>query len=131
MKVSLALFAVICIVGVYAHHGQHGHNLAPEQIERIKAEVEECARTNGIGHEVFEDLKAGKNPTPSRNLDCFAACVLKRNGVMNADGSTNHKPNDSDAAKQCKELKGSDDCDTAGKIMSCFHKNNLIPKISE
>nr|QGW50309.1 odorant-binding protein 14 [Chouioia cunea] len=132
MKISVALFVVICIVGVYSHpHGEHGHKLTPEQIARIMADVEECARTNDIGHEVFEDLKAGKNPTPSRNLSCFSACVLKRNGVMNADGSTNHKPTDSDVAKECKDLRGDDDCETAGKIVSCLHKNNLILKISE
>ncbi|XP_058805940.1 uncharacterized protein LOC131672610 [Phymastichus coffea] len=118
MKASFALFGVICIVGVYfASHC------------KIKAEIDECARVNNIGEDVFNDLKAGKDPAPSRDLDCFSACVLKHNEVMNAEGSTNHKPNESDVTKQCKDLSAKNDCDTVDKIMSGLHKNNLIPKI--
>nr|QDJ95973.1 odorant-binding protein 30 [Encarsia formosa] len=141
MKAFVLLFVATCyFTGAFSHHhpdhhdhGGHDHaghkNLTEEQKAKIHADVDECIIESKVDRGLFEDMAHGREFTPTRELDCFAACVFKKMGSMTADGTVVEKPEDSDKAKECKKLTGKDECETAGKIMGCFYKNDLIPEL--
>ncbi|KAJ8679087.1 hypothetical protein QAD02_014874 [Eretmocerus hayati] len=122
MKTIILIFALALFVGV------HTQGLTPEQESHIHKSVEGCIEESKVDRQLLEDMKNGKHPTVTRELNCFAYCVLREKGDMDKDGNVFVKPTDSEAAKKCKELKKDDRCDTAGEVMGCFAKNGLIPK---
>ncbi|XP_014204137.1 general odorant-binding protein 56d [Copidosoma floridanum] len=130
MKGLLVLILFASVVCVYSHHHHlEEKNLTDEQRKKIRDEVEECITESKVDKKLLDDIKDGKDFTPTRELDCFSACVLKKNGVMKEDGTIDQdKPSTNDKVKECRKLAGADACETGGKVMECFAKNNLIPK---
>ncbi|OXU25391.1 hypothetical protein TSAR_001852 [Trichomalopsis sarcophagae] len=119
MKSVLFIFAIVCVVGVFSDDDKK--DLTREQIL-------ECVAESGVEETKVEDIKLGNQGLETtREIDCFAACVFKKQGIMNEAGViTPDKPMDNEAAKQCVATTGADACDTAGKVLKCFISNNLV-----
>nr|WJN66530.1 odorant-binding protein 11 [Leptocybe invasa] len=126
MKVLIAFCLILYYVkGVYSDDAQERKVDLEKEI--INGENEECAKEYDIDFKVvFHEMKTNENSGPTRSMQCFAACLLKKNGLMNTDGSLTRKYNDSAGAQKCKNLTGRDECDAAYKIINCLREHQFL-----
>ncbi|XP_011503083.1 PREDICTED: uncharacterized protein LOC105366363 [Ceratosolen solmsi marchali] len=122
MRLLIPILAVICIVGV------KGHEFTEKEKNQSDMEIESCAFENGIHRTQLENLMKTKSVSGTRQLDCFSACVLKKSGFMNDDGTFNENNNvQKEEIIKCRQLKGPSTCETGGKVLQCLLDNGIIP----
>ncbi|XP_014206340.1 general odorant-binding protein 56d-like [Copidosoma floridanum] len=133
MKVLFA-FLVICIVGAFCA------TLTDEQKQKLKGYKEACIAETGVDKAVIDAIGKGGPIKRDSKLDCYAACLLKKSGVMKEDGTLDIEAVRTKAATinadqekvkkvidKCKDLSGKDTCEKGGNILTCFFENKDIP----
>ncbi|OXU25392.1 hypothetical protein TSAR_001853 [Trichomalopsis sarcophagae] len=112
MKSVLVVFAAICIAGV---------------LSDTKGDIDACVAESKVDTKLFEHMMHTPNFKATREMDCFAACMFKKDGVLDADGNVDaSKLPNVDVSKVCGALRGKDACETAGKIMGCFAEKGVM-----
>nr|QNC49766.1 odorant binding protein 1 [Trissolcus japonicus] len=129
MKFFIAVFA-LCIVGALGA-------LTDEQKAKLKEHKEHCFTETGVDPAVVENVKKGQFVQDPK-LACFTACVMKRIGVMNANGSINEEvaraklpatvsvEKAAEILGSCKSLKGANDCETAVMVFKCYMQHGKV-----
>ncbi|OXU29502.1 hypothetical protein TSAR_003814 [Trichomalopsis sarcophagae] len=130
MKYFAVIFA-FCFVGAMAA-------LTEEQKAKLKEYKYACITETGVSEDVIESVKKGEQVAFDEKLNCFSACMLKKVGIMNADGTMNEEvarakvPQDlpKDKVDQvintCKAGVGKDSCETGGKVLTCLMKTKAV-----
>nr|WJN66526.1 odorant-binding protein 2 [Leptocybe invasa] len=131
MKFFVIVFA-ICVTGALAT------GITDEQKSKLKDHKVACVAETGVTEDVIEKLKKGEAVVLDDKLNCFSACLLKRIGIMRADGSIDEKvarakipkdlPQDTvdKVVNSCKVQVGKDSCETGGKVLVCLAKTKVI-----
>jgi len=121
--VVLAIF-VVTVLGA----------LTDEQKAKLREYKESCISESGVDPAVIQNAKNGEIPEGDEKLACFSTCLLKKIGIMNADGDI-----DWDVARSklppgvpqekadqiynaCKDITGTG-CAKGGKVFKCFLEN--------
>ncbi|XP_043479745.1 general odorant-binding protein 56d-like [Leptopilina heterotoma] len=124
MKATFAILT-LCIVGALA-------GITEEQKTKLAAYKTECIKESGVDAAVVQNARDGKIDDNDKKLACFSACLLKKIGIMNPDGTINEEvarakipdsiPKDkaNEVINKCKVLKGADECETGYKVMKCY-----------
>ncbi|XP_051169104.1 general odorant-binding protein 56d-like [Leptopilina boulardi] len=124
MKAFFAIFTLF-FVGALA-------GLTDEQKAKLAAYKAECIKESGVDPAVVQNAKEGKADESDTKLACFSSCLLKKIGIMNADGTINEEvarskvpdsvPKDKaeEIINECKTMKGANDCETGLKVMKCY-----------
>lgn len=125
---TLLVLVCICLVGALGA-------LTDEQKAKLKAYKTSCIQETGVAEDDVEKAKTGQIPEDNEKLSCFAACMLKKIGIMNPDGTVNEEvarskiPQDvpqekaEEVFKKCKDVSGSNTCEKGGNLMKCFMEN--------
>ncbi|XP_064536535.1 general odorant-binding protein 56h [Drosophila montana] len=86
-------------------------------------------------------MSSGMNNNPNENLKCYAKCLMEKqghlvNGQFNADALLNSlkdvpqmkdKMSEiSSGVNACRNIKGTNDCDTAFKISMCLKEHKAV-----
>ncbi|XP_033217025.1 general odorant-binding protein 56a-like [Belonocnema kinseyi] len=124
MKTVFAVFS-FCLVGAMA-------SITDEQRAKLQEYKTSCVAETGVDAAVVQNAKEGNIAEDDEKLACFFACLLKKIGIMNTDGTINEEvarakipvsvPKDKadEVINKCKLLKGATDCETAKKVMKCY-----------
>ncbi|XP_058801142.1 uncharacterized protein LOC131669934 [Phymastichus coffea] len=125
VKASLAAVSLLVAVA-YCHDGQHS------KIDGIRAsnsDVEDCAQKHKIDRMTLAELKKNKTFTGTPDTECFAGCVLRRCGIMLADGTINRDFVESEIASECKNkfiAFGKEECEIAALILTCLTQKSIV-----
>ncbi|XP_076758405.1 general odorant-binding protein 56d-like [Xylocopa sonorina] len=123
MKTIIVVFA-FCLVGALA--------LTEEQKTKLTEYKNSCITETSVDTQVVDNAKNGNYAKDDEKLGCFTACMLKKIGIMNPDGSVNfdvarkkapsdiNKDQVEDVISKCKDSTGSNECQTASKLAQCF-----------
>ncbi|XP_003708550.1 general odorant-binding protein 56d-like [Megachile rotundata] len=126
MKTVAVIFA-FCLVGALA--------LTEEQKAKLTQHKNACITETGVDAQVVENAKTGNFAEDDEKLACFASCMLKKIGVMNADGTINVEvarqrapstvPQEQveSVINKCKDTTGPNDCKKASNLVKCFKDN--------
>ncbi|KAK2575296.1 hypothetical protein KPH14_008145 [Odynerus spinipes] len=126
MKFFVA-FAFAFLVGALA--------LTDEQKAKLKAYKESCVTETGVDPVVVENAKNGNIVEGDEKLACFAACIMKKIGVLSPEGNIDEEvlrskvPDDipkeqvDEVFEKCKSVDGASVCEKGGKLMKCFLEN--------
>ncbi|XP_078053043.1 general odorant-binding protein 56a-like [Augochlora pura] len=126
MKTVLVVFA-LCFVSALA--------LTDEQKAKLVQYKNDCIADTGVDAKVVDDAKAGNFNVDDEKLACFSSCMLKKIGIMNADGSINEETarkkapagvtqeQIDDVINKCKDITGPNDCKKAANLVKCFKDN--------
>nr|WNA16301.1 odorant binding protein 2C [Quadrastichus mendeli] len=133
MKCFVIVLAV-CVAGAYAA------TLNDEQKATLKGFKEGCITESGVSADTVNAIIKGGEIKREEKLDCFSACMLKKIGIMRADGTIDVeasrakvKTTNVDVAKadkiidKCKDLIGKDTCETGGNVFACFVQGKDFP----
>ena len=128
---TIALVLALCVSGTLA-------DVTTDQIIILLRYKDECMTETGIDKELLDKaLKAESTGHGEEKLGCFVACILKKVGIMNKDGSIDaaaakehapmNVPNDIavDMIKKCKDPEGADDCAKAANFVNCLIERQL------
>lgn len=96
----------------------------------------ECMDHEKVELEEMGKLRSGNLDNPSDNMKCFHRCVLEKMGIMKEGklldekvGEIFNKNQNKDNAlhtyNECKTMKGTNDCDTAFKVIMCMDKGSM------
>ncbi|XP_076677999.1 general odorant-binding protein 19d-like [Andrena cerasifolii] len=129
---TIALILALCVSGTLAA-------ISSEQIIKLLRYKDECMGETGINDEMIEKaIKEGINAQRDKKVECFMACILKKVGVMNHDGSINlgaakeHAPVNvtngalDDTINKCKDTGGANDCEKAASFVDCVMDKQLF-----
>ncbi|CAL7937723.1 unnamed protein product [Xylocopa violacea] len=123
MKTIVVVFA-FCLVGALA--------LTEEQKAKLSEYKSACITETGVDTQVVDNAKSGNYAKDDEKLGCFTACMLKKIGIMNQDGSVNEevarkrappnipKEQVEDVISKCKDTTGPNDCQKASNLAQCF-----------
>nr|QIL87984.1 putative odorant-binding protein 3 [Sclerodermus sichuanensis] len=132
MKTFVIIFVVACFAGAL------GDLLTPEQLSKLKEYKDSCITESGVDPALVENAKKGEVTQPTEQLNCFAACMLKKFAVMLPDGTIDFDsikdkiPDSVDKEKaeavldKCKDVDGANDCAKGGAVMQCFMENKSV-----
>ncbi|XP_066581585.1 general odorant-binding protein 83a-like [Prorops nasuta] len=132
MKRTLTLFAVLLITGV--HHARSASMDDEEEQAKMKVFKEECIPETGVDRSFVDDAELGILRLDEK-LACYAACMMKKVGVMRPDGSINDEvalskiPSGINQEKaievfhKCKRVPSKNHCLKAGLMAKCFVDN--------
>nr|AZB49386.1 odorant-binding protein 5 [Heortia vitessoides] len=127
----LAVILAFCLAGAYA-------GLSDEQKAKLVEHRKVCVAQTGLDPQVVENIKRGQPVQFDEKLSCFAACMLKRIGIMRPDGSMDEQvaraklPKDLPKDKvdavinSCKTQVGRNQCETGGKVLGCLLKTKAV-----
>ncbi|XP_043266036.1 general odorant-binding protein 56h-like [Colletes gigas] len=127
---TIVVVVALCIVGAMA--------LTEEQEAQLGEFKTVCMEESNVERQVVEDLKKGIVDENNEKGACFVACMLKKMGIMNQDGSLNEevvkKRAPTDVTKErveeifnkCKDITGTNDCNKAAKLVACYKKNKSL-----
>lgn len=107
--------------------------MTDEQKAKVKVHFDECIKQEKVSEEEATKLrnKDFNNPTPA--MKCFGTCFFEKVGTLK-DGvvqeavvleklaPTYGEEKVKAALAKCKDVKGSDRCDTGFKLYECFEK---------
>lgn len=123
-------------------------------VEKTKEYFKECAKENNIDDDLAGKLKMGLFGDGNKNVQCFGACMFKKQGALGKDGKLSRdvligrliqkekaKP-DIDAiiksVDKCIGLGGATECEVAFNFYECYFKSRfgelpaiINPKIGE
>ncbi|EDV36851.1 Odorant-binding protein 56h [Drosophila ananassae] len=130
MKAAL-LFAALAVL------------LAVGQGADFRQVMQQCMQENQVTEANLKDFMAqGMQGTPSQNLQCYTKCLMEKqghltNGQFNAQALINtlkDVPQFADKMDEitsgvnaCKDIKGTNDCDTAFKVTMCLKEHKAMP----
>ncbi|KAH8279233.1 hypothetical protein KR026_004561, partial [Drosophila bipectinata] len=105
--------------------------------------MQQCMQENQVTEANLKDFMAqGMQGTPSQNLQCYTKCLMEKqghlvNGQFNAQALINtlkEVPQFADKMDEitsgvnaCKDIKGTNDCDTAFKVTMCLKEHKAMP----
>ncbi|XP_033216885.1 general odorant-binding protein 56a-like [Belonocnema kinseyi] len=129
MKIFVAILG-LSIVGILADTTEKDNT-------NWEANKNACIKEVGIDPDALEKSFKGALDKNDEKLGCFLACISKKMGLMNADGSINEsrlrvrggvgKERAVMMRNKCKVMKGDNDCETALKVANCMHEeDNLL-----
>lgn len=133
MKTILVVVA-LCFVGALA--------VKDKQKAKLVEFKNSCITKTGVDAQVVEDAKNGKIKEGDEKLSCFLACMMKKIGVMNPDGTVNEelfkkkapptatKEQVQELLTKCKGTTGTNDCDKAAKLVKCYKENKSFDVLS-
>ncbi|KAH0950003.1 Obp7 [Eciton burchellii] len=123
--ILLAVLAVLAFVATL-----DGFKLTDEQRSKLKSYKESCIAETGIDPSVIDDAKHGQFHENDEKLGCFVTCMLKKIGIMDADGNVDWEvarsklppdvsQDDFDHVfDRCKDIAG-DGCKKAANLLKC------------
>ena len=131
---TFALIVALCVSGALA-------DITSEQVTRLLRYKDECMGEIGIDDEIIEKaMKEGTSYHREVKLECFMACILKKVGIMNEDGSINvdaakehasasvPKSAVHESIKKCKDAVGANDCEKAANFVDCLMEKQIGSK---
>nr|UEN71172.1 odorant-binding protein 7 [Gregopimpla kuwanae] len=125
---SFAIVLAVCFISA-------AYALTDAQKAKLKEHRDACITETGVDTAKVSNAKEGNYDDADEKLACFSACLLKKIGIMNADGTFNEEatrakiPPGIDAAKanevinKCKTETGATDCETGRKLYKCYLQN--------
>ncbi|XP_033217818.1 general odorant-binding protein 56a-like isoform X2 [Belonocnema kinseyi] len=126
MKTFSMIFG-LCIAGILAE------STDPKRSD-WEVDRDDCIKESGIEPVVVEKIAYGHFVENDEKQGCFAACMAKKKGLMNSDGSINEsklnvrgsvsKERADVIINKCKVIKGADDCETARKVINCMYEED-------
>ncbi|XP_076175217.1 uncharacterized protein LOC143150651 [Ptiloglossa arizonensis] len=128
---TVAIFIVLFIGSALAA-------ITPDQQAKLIEIKDECMNEIGVDAETLGKALNGTVLENDNKLECFAACVLKKIGIMEDDGSINvdvarekapaDVPSDDieDVINKCKDTTGANDCEKAANLVKCFLQNKTF-----
>ncbi|XP_033342464.1 general odorant-binding protein 56a [Megalopta genalis] len=126
MKAALIVFALFFVSALA---------LTDEQKAKLTQYKKDCITDTGVDAKTVEEAKTGNFNMDDEKLACFSSCMLKKIGIMNADGSLNEetarqkapaevtKEQIDDVINKCKDITGPNDCKKAANLVKCFKDN--------
>lgn len=130
MKIFAFVLAVCFVSAVSA--------LNDKERAKLREHRDACITETGVDAAKVEAAKVGNADETDEKLACFSACLLKKIGIMNADGTFNEEttrakiPADvpvdkaNDVINKCKGITGENACDTGRKIYKCYMENKTF-----
>nr|QGW50322.1 odorant-binding protein 27 [Chouioia cunea] len=122
MKLFLALCVLMGIVNVYC---EETLKLA-KNIKAHNNDVADCAKRNKVDIKILDEISKTKTVPKTPEIQCFMACMMKKNNLMNEDGTLSKQFTNTKELEICKDLSGKDECEIAFKAVECFLENHLI-----
>ncbi|KAF2881145.1 hypothetical protein ILUMI_25019 [Ignelater luminosus] len=118
-------YTVILVLTVMLFACTKGDN---ELFEKLLSFIEPCVKESNVNSDIIEKLIKNNEFANDNALKCFLKCVYTKAGIMSEDGDFNadelKKTLDDgqspDLVNKCKDLKGSDSCDTAFLVAKCM-----------
>ncbi|KAH8270844.1 hypothetical protein KR018_006825, partial [Drosophila ironensis] len=105
--------------------------------------MQQCMQENQVTEaDLKEFMASGMQGTPKDNLKCYTKCLMEKqghfaNGQFNAQAmleSLKNVPQIKDRMEEitsgvnaCKDIKGTNDCDTAFKVTMCLKEHKAMP----
>lgn len=97
-------------------------------LQKLVNFVEPCVKESNANPAAVEKLIRNSEFSDDKNLKCFIKCLYTKAGVMSDDGKfsaeelkkTLEDGDSPDVINKCKDLKGSDNCDTAFLVSKCI-----------
>ncbi|XP_043265844.1 general odorant-binding protein 56a [Colletes gigas] len=132
---TVAIFFVFFVASALA-------GITDEQKEKLFQFKDECMADTKVDSEMIHKALAGDDTENEGKLQCFAACILKKIGIMEQDGSINVEvvkknapadvPNEQieEVLNKCKDITGATDCEKAGNLVKCFLENKTFNILS-
>ncbi|XP_034650883.1 general odorant-binding protein 56h [Drosophila subobscura] len=109
----------------------------------FRAIMQQCMQTTQVTEADLKDFMAsGMQGTPKENLKCYTKCLMEKqghlvNGQFNAQAlldTLKNVPQIKDKMDEitsgvnaCKDIKGTNDCDTAFKVTMCLKEHKAMP----
>ncbi|KAF2881144.1 hypothetical protein ILUMI_25018 [Ignelater luminosus] len=101
-----------------------------EMLEKLEKFVEPCVKESNANPAAVEKLIKNSEFSDDNTIKCFLKCVYTKAGVMSEDGKFNadelkktlEDDQSPDLVNKCKDLKGSDNCDTAFLVAKCMEE---------
>lgn len=116
--------------------------LTDEQKAKLREHKESCISETGVDPTVVENAKKGEVVENDEKLACFATCLLKKVGIMTADGDIDWevaraKLPESVPQEQadqihnaCKDITGTG-CEKGHNLMKCFMEHKHFHLLSK
>nr|ALG36139.1 odorant binding protein 6 [Sclerodermus sp. MQW-2015] len=132
MRRIVAVFALCLVFGVYQARSATLDD--DEEQEKMKKYKEECIPETGVERSYVDDAELGILRLDEK-LACYAACMMKKVGVMRADGSINdevaiskipsgiNQEKATEVFHKCKRVPSKNHCLKAGLMAKCFVDN--------
>lgn len=105
--------------------------------------MKQCMDENKLTETELKDfMTGGMQATANENLKCYTKCLMEKqghmtNGQFNADAlvaTLRDIPQMRDKMEEitsginaCKDIKGTNDCDTAFKVTMCLKEHKAVP----
>ncbi|XP_043472642.1 general odorant-binding protein 56a-like [Leptopilina heterotoma] len=126
MNAILAILA-LCVVAVFADF--------KEEYDQHRAV---CITESGVSPDAVKNAREGKIDENDNKLACFYSCLLKKFGIMTAEGTIDEEVARSKipasipkekvdfVLTKCSGLKGQNECATGMKVMKCYLENKTF-----
>ncbi|KAL6262521.1 hypothetical protein P5V15_005317 [Pogonomyrmex californicus] len=133
MKAIVIVFAISLVTVLGA--------LTEEQKAKLRQYKETCIAETGVDATMVENAKKGEIAEGDEKLACFATCLLKKIGIMTANGDIDWEvarakiPSGvpQEQADQlynaCKDVSGTG-CEKGGNVFKCFYENKQFHVLS-
>ncbi|XP_025265691.1 general odorant-binding protein 56a [Camponotus floridanus] len=133
MKAVIVVFAVT-IVAVLG-------GITDEQKAKLKQYKESCIIESGVDPIVVENAKNGQVAEGDEKLACFGNCILKKLGIINANGDIDWEVARSKVPpgisqeqidhvyNKCQNVAGSG-CEKGANLLKCFKENKNFAVLS-
>ncbi|XP_012540582.1 general odorant-binding protein 56d [Monomorium pharaonis] len=128
---------IVLAISVIAVLGQ----LTDEQKAKLREHKESCISETGVDSTLIENAKKGDIAENDEKLTCFADCLLKKIGIINANGDIDWEvarakmpPGVSQEQADhihnvCKDITGTG-CEKGGNLFKCFLDNKHFHLLS-
>lgn len=98
--------------------------------EKLENFLEPCVKETNVNPEALEKFMKTSEFANDNTLKCFIKCLYEKGGIMSEDGNFNadelkrtlDDDQSPDLVNKCKDLKGSDNCDTAFLVAKCMEE---------
>uniref|UniRef100_A0A1S5VFH1 Odorant binding protein n=1 Tax=Meteorus pulchricornis TaxID=51522 RepID=A0A1S5VFH1_9HYME len=130
MKTIAVVFAV-CIVGALG-------TLTEEHKAKLREHRDKCIDETKVDRTLVDKAHGGQWQEGDEKLQCFAACLLKKLGMMAEDGKLNEEVSlakmtlDVGAEKareiwdNCKDKTGANTCAKGFELMKCYTSKKTL-----
>ncbi|KAF2903880.1 hypothetical protein ILUMI_02298 [Ignelater luminosus] len=130
MKMFAFVFIVCALVQL--SNQQTAEQLIDGYVKLVEAAKPDCLKESGANEDVIDKEVTHGEFSQEKNVLCFWKCFLKKYNVINDKdevqeenvrqfiGLSDEKLVD-EIHKKCAPLRGSDVCDTSGKISKCVY----------
>ncbi|XP_029157120.1 general odorant-binding protein 56a-like [Nylanderia fulva] len=127
MKAIVIIFAFTIVTVL-------GSGLTDEQKEKLKQYKESCIAESGVDPTVVENAKKGEIDVNDEKLACFLNCIVKKIGIINANGDIDWEVARAKAPSSlsqeqieriqtnCQNVAGSG-CQKGANLVKCFKEN--------